>query len=399
MKTFDDFEVRLELGQLSQLAVDAWIEGQYATAEHLLEQAEATVQPLNDMAMLIAVRGLLAENRRLQGKEMQALPTYAWLIGLTKDPVYNYLMEKEEILSLLSLAFTAFVQCGIFLPEMTMKELLRVVDDGLRWLESIGKTSWAADLHRQKSDLLERQGDLEGAFQEIETALALAFREPNHLPNLPKALETSVVECQLEMANLLCKMGAYNEAIELLEEVLATPDPMMQTYHSAYYSLAETYFELGETVAAQNVAQQSLIVAEGMESAEAMAASYHVLLKIYLRAGQIEDATIAAANLWQWARRDGSIEICCIAFTNCAAVRLQQALIACALSPKSTLPKRLPRKANRKLAKRRLRSARHFIDCARPLATKMDNSGRKIRHQDNLDKDSQMINQLAALLS
>src|SRR5258708_37162296 len=119
---------------------------------------------------------------------------------------------------------------------------------------------------------------------------------------------------------------------------------------------------MGKEVGGENVAEQSLIVGEGMESAEAMAASYHVLLKIYLRAGQIEDATIAAANLWQWARRDGSIEICCIAFTNCAAVRLQQALIACALSPKSTLPKRLPRKANVKQANRRLRIARHCID-------------------------------------
>ena len=212
---FDDNQIRSEVEHLHKLAMDAFDEDQYATMEQLLEQAVATAGHLGDLPLLVRERFLLADARRMQSKDRQAIATYTWLIGLATDPASGQQLTDEESLSYMARAFMHFVECGTYLPEMPVEQLLRVVDDGLRWAERIGKPGWIAGLRLLLGDLLRRRGDLKGARQEMEAALAVARRHPNDF-------SYTLATYQLDLARLLINkaIGGYAEAVELAEEVL-----------------------------------------------------------------------------------------------------------------------------------------------------------------------------------
>ena len=82
MDDFDNRQARREVRKLHQLALDAEDEGQYATMEQLLEHAVSVAQRLNDLPLLIKERYWLAYAQDMQSKDLQAVATYSWLIGL-----------------------------------------------------------------------------------------------------------------------------------------------------------------------------------------------------------------------------------------------------------------------------------------------------------------------------
>src|SRR5262250_3286582 len=86
MDDFDNRQARREVRKLRQLAEDAHSEGQFATMERLLEHAVSVAQRLNDLPLLIKVRYRFAYAQDMQSKNVQALATYSWLIGLATDP-------------------------------------------------------------------------------------------------------------------------------------------------------------------------------------------------------------------------------------------------------------------------------------------------------------------------
>ncbi len=216
MNLFEDAQGRQEVDHLHRVAMDAKDEGQYATMERLLEQAVATAQRLDDPPLLVKERSWLAAAQRMQGKGTQALATFTWLIGLATDPARSRQVADEGSLWFLAKGFMDFVECGLFLPQMPTERLLRVVAEGLQWLERVGKPGWAAGLRYLRGRLLQMQGDLPQARQELESALALARRHP-------EALCYSLATHQLLLADLLSMkaIGASAEAIALAQEVLA----------------------------------------------------------------------------------------------------------------------------------------------------------------------------------
>ena len=395
MNIFDEAEARREVEHLDRLARDAHTEGQYATAERLLEQAVATARRLGDLPLLIKERFWLAVAQRMQGKYVQALATYTWLIGLASDPAAGGQVTDEGSLWYLANAFMDFVECGLFLPEMPVERLLRVLADGLQWVERIGKPAWAAGFRYLRGRLLNGQDDFQGARLELEAALALKRRHPD-------APGYTLATHQLVLADVLITetIGAYAEAKALAEEVFAAAGSDRYDRRWAYKTLAYTHLALGAPEAALDAARECLALALAMESAGAVCTAYQLLGRLHCESGQMPEAMVAVAQEWRWARRDGRVESRHNALVNCVWVRLLQAREACGLPTRwGTLPERLSVEANRLLASRHVQGAQRFLGWARPLAMQLDRATGNQSSQENLDALAKEAEQLAVLLA
>lgn len=386
-------QARREVEQLERLARDARAEAQYAAAERLSEQAALTAERLDDLALLIKERFWLAEARRMQGKYLQAMSTYTWLIGLATDPVQSRRLSDETSLWYLANAFTDFVLCGSFLPQMSVDQLLRVVSDGLIWLDRIGKGDWAASLRSRRGFLLQSQGDWEGARRETEAALALKRRNPG-------APGHFLVGYQLQLARLLwLHFSAPAEAAALVEEVLAAHS---DTYHRyrAYHELAYIRLSQGERAAAEDAARECLAQARQIESPVILSNAYELLCRIQRESGQVAEAAASAVQRWRLARRHDSVAARNTILDDCARVRLLQARQACGLpATGNDVPKVLPATADRALAERRLRSVRRFVRRAQPLTARLDAATGQRTYQEALDWLSWAAGRLEGLLA
>jgi tetratricopeptide (TPR) repeat protein len=392
---FDDGQTRSEVEHLHRLAMDALAEDQYATMEQLLEQAVAIAEQLDDLSLLARERVWLADARRMLGKDRQAIATFTWLIGLAADPASSHqLTDKKSLSRYIAQAFIGFVESGTSLPEMPVEQLLRVVDDGLRWAERIGKPGWIAGLRLQLANLFRKRGDLKGARQEAEAALAVARRYPHD------SIST-LASYQLDLARLLINkaIGGYTEAIELAEEVLTATQNSIYDRQGAYIELAYARLALGENDAALRAAYECLSLAPTVGSPQAAYGAYRLIGQIHLDGNRPDEALAAAAQEWYWARRDGSVGYLNLALKSCARVRYLQALQACALPANpEILPEQVPVEADVLLAVRRLHSARRFIGWAQPLAARLDNATSSQVEQKNLHEILLSASKLALFL-
>jgi tetratricopeptide (TPR) repeat protein len=395
MDDFDNLQARREVEHLHQLAMDAHDEGQFATMERLLEHAVSVAKPLNDLPLLIKERFYLANAQHMQGKLLQAIATYSWLIGLASDPASSQLLTDPDTLWYLANAFMGFVQCGRFLPEMPVERLLRVVADGLDWLQRVGKADWAAGLRLEKGTLLRQQGEGEGARLEMEAALALRRR-------YPEAPGYVLATHQLQLADLLWEdpFKAYEESVALAEEVLSAPTTDQYHRRWAYKTLAYAHLEIGEYEEALSAAQQCLLLAQAMEAPSSVTNAYQLLGRVYRETGQLAQAAQAVAQRWRWSRRDGSVEHCNNALTDCARVRNLQARVSCGLPAKSDpLPEQIPAEAQVALALRRVQSVRRFVRWATPLAERLDRASGTRSKQEELDEQLQAAKELEMWLT
>ena len=391
---FDDTQIRSEIEHLHKLAMDAFAEDQYATMEQLLEQATATAEHLGDLPLLVRERYWFADARRMQSKYIQAIATYTWLIGLATDPAASHQLTDEESLSYMARAFVEFVESGSRLPEMPVEQLLRVVDDGLRWAERINKPGWTAGLRLLLADLLRMRGDLKGARQELEAALAVARRHPHD------SIYT-LASYQLDLANLLINeaAGGYAQAIELAEEVLTAEQNFTYDRQRAYIALAYARLALGEKDAALRAAHECLSLTPMVESPQAACRAYRLIGQIHRERNRLDEAFAAVAQEWYWARREGSVEHLNLALASCASVRYLQALQACALPDNlETLPEQVPMEADVLLAVHQLRSARRFIGWAQPLAARLDYASNSRLAQNSLHENLLLVSKVANFL-
>jgi tetratricopeptide (TPR) repeat protein len=329
----------------------------------------------------------------MQSKHAQAFSTYTWLIGLATDPSQSQQLRDTQTLLYLARAFIMFMESGRYLA-LPVEQLLRVVADGLDWLERVGQSNWAVGLRAQRGLLLQDQQRWQEARQELEAAVALSRRHP-------EAPGAYLANHLLQLADLLWEeqVGAYAEAIPLTQEVLATANSSNYDRWWAYRTLAYAHLGLHEYEVALQAAQQSLTLAYSIESSATSAEAYQVLGKTYRAIGRLNEAASAAIQQWRWVRKNKRVDLFKDMLTDCAQVRLLQVREACGLPLESkTLPDALPETANWKLAQRRLAGARRFVQWARPFASQLDQSRGSQSSQDNLDKLARQVEQLVTLL-
>jgi tetratricopeptide (TPR) repeat protein len=393
MTPLDRTAARREVEHLHRLAMDALEEGQYATMERLLESAVETAERLDDLPLLVKERSWLADARRMLGRHTQAISTYTWLIGLAIDPNQSRGLADEVTLQYLARAFANFLDCGYWLPELPVEQLLSVASDGLSWLDRVGKPHWAADLRAQRGDLNRLRGDTDAARRDLEAALARKRRHPD-APGYPLASH------RLALAELLSDdLKVYAEAAELLEEVLNDPTTKSWELCRAFRQLAPLRQAQGNLVAAEEAARAALGIARQMESSFSMACAYEALGRVQQDADQLDAATQTFAQEWHWSRLDGGIQRLEMVLLDCARLRLEQARRACRMTKGETRPPdRLPAGADRALAARRLRSARRFLGRARPLAEQRDRATDRRRFQDEADGVARRVDELFACL-
>jgi len=151
---------------------------------------------------------------------------------------------------------------------------------------------------------------------------------------------------------------------------------------------------------ALSAAQESLLLAQVLETPTSMTLSYEVLVRSYRETGHLIQTAQTAAQEWRWARRSGRVEVCNNALTDCAHVRNLQAREACGLPKKrASFPEQIPAEAQIPLALRRIQSARRFVRWATPLAAQLDRQSARRNQQEDLDEVLQAASELEAWLT
>jgi hypothetical protein len=268
-----------------------------------------------------------------------------------------------------------------------------VAADGLAWLDRVGKPHWAAGLRNQRGLLHRRRGETDAARRDLEAALALKRRHP-------EAPGYTLATHRLNLAVLLSQdLDAHAEAAELLEEIQNDPGASSHARCEAFRRLASMRQSQGDLAAAEEAARNALDLARLMESSELMVCAYETLGRVQQDADQLAAAAEAVAHQWRWSRRVGSVEHREIALVDCARLRLEQARRVCGMAKgETTLPDSLPGGADGALAARRLRSARRFLDRARPLAEQRDRATGRRGSQDHVDGVAWQVDELFTLV-
>jgi tetratricopeptide (TPR) repeat protein len=393
MSDFDQQQARREVAELHRLAMEAYQEAQYATAGRLLEQATATAERLGDLPLQVKERYWLAEMCEGQGKVEQAAATYAWIIGLSTDPAQSGRLADENSSWYVAGSFMGFAGTGRCLPDMPVDQLLRVVSDGLEWMDSAGKREWASGLRQERAKLLWMQGDVEGARRELEVGLALKRRHSN-------SPGSDITSFQLDLAFLLREeFKAHEEAGALVEDVLASTGVVSSIRCNAYGELAITRLEQGRVIEAEAAASECLALAQRSESPRIISYAYELMGRVHRDLGRLDEALVTAAQRWRWSRRSiahGRFFAVC----DLARVRLLQVREACGLpiGGKDAPPER-PGVANTGLARRRLKSARRFLRKAEQMAVRLDGATSRSKHQKDVIELVQQADKLAAVIS
>jgi hypothetical protein len=164
-------EKRQEIQQLARLASDCRDDLQYAKAEKFSQRAADLSEQIDDLSLTIRNRFWLASAQIMQGKHQASLSTFTWLIEVAYDPDLNRELSEEDLWCVEG-GFRHFVEVGIFLPDMNVADLEKVLERGLDWLSTIRKSNWSAGLRRLRGILWQKQGHLDiGTSQSIGSRL------------------------------------------------------------------------------------------------------------------------------------------------------------------------------------------------------------------------------------
>jgi tetratricopeptide (TPR) repeat protein len=259
MNVPDPTKKEYKMSMWPQQAIAGRAEDHYATIENLLEQTELTSQQTGKIPLLIEERTWLADTLRVQGKYDEASKLYDSLIKLTSLTGDDSNFTGKDYWCLCK-AFIDYVDCGCFIPELSIEHLLGVIEKGIVWLESnVHKPDWAAGLQLERGLLLKNQGNLKDAFEEMRKALEKRKRSLD-------APGYSLPTHKLELAELYCfdtiiheneDEDALAKAADLVEEVLKDKDSTLNESRLANLILAEVRQKRGETVAVNNALREA----------------------------------------------------------------------------------------------------------------------------------------------
>ncbi len=183
-------------------------------------------------------------------------------------------------------AFGRLVDCGNFLPEINLEDLFRTIDDGISWLEQIGKTEWLGLLRLRKGLLFLRQYKKEQALQELEVALASAYRNPEFV---------SLISCKLSLADALCShpRPEFERSQRLIEEVLEEaiyPDELYEGYLLQARVLHEKNLRQKTFSGALTSVQKAIEIARTLQSNPFLSDAYVVRSSISIDMEHYQDA-------------------------------------------------------------------------------------------------------------
>ncbi len=276
MSASEDSRDRYRLQTWHRQSIDVLTEDS-SIMESLLEQAVKDSQEQGKVSLLIKQRLWLADTQRMQGNYLQAISLYELLMNLTASSNFDHLLIDENIIWCAAKAFLGFVESKRLSSDMSEELLLLKLDEGLKWLEKIGKSDWAAGLLLQKGILLKAQDKLNDACQEMKDALERK-RRSQEAPGYPLSTH------QLEYAGILCNdaIREYSEAAAEAQKVLDTEGNSTYDRQWAYQTLAYAQMELarmglGEPDAALEALRQAQTLAYTLENADALTAMTQLL--------------------------------------------------------------------------------------------------------------------------
>lgn len=361
-------EKRQEIQQLARLARDCRDDLQYAKAEKFSQRAADLSEQIDDLSLTIRNRFWLAAAQRMQGKHQAALSTFTWLIEVAYNPNLSRELSENDLWDVAN-GFTDFVEVGRELPEMNVADLEKVLERGLDWLSTIGKSNWSAGLRLLRGNLWQQQGHLEKSLAEMETALALRLRNPS-------APGYTLGGHILGVADLLQEMKKLMEAEEYYQQVVDGYEFDDYLKRWAWKGLAQVSIERSDWQTAEQRALKSLELARGIESPSPMMFAYDVLGDVYWKQERIEPAITAKIQAWHYARQAKEEENFYNLYLDFAEIRLYQARQN---NPTRYIPK-----------------AQQWLHRALPLAIRLD---RQVNSIDRQTKVRDLQNQCAELRS
>jgi tetratricopeptide (TPR) repeat protein len=359
-------EEYLAIDQLDRLGNNCGDELQYAKAEKLFQRAADLAEEIDDLSRTIKERYLLATMQRMQGKIQVALSIFTWLIEVAYSPDLSRKLGESDMYYIEG-GFRNFVEIGRFLPDMQVTDLEKVLERGLDWLSTIGKSFWSAGLRLQRGRLWQQQGKFEEALAEMKIALELNRRNLSAPSN---TLATSI----LNVADLLQEMEKLTEAEKYYRQITDSNEFNDGEKQWAWKGLAQISIEQSEWQTAEQRALKSLELARGIESPQPMMEAYNVLGDVYWKQDRIKPAITAKIQAWHYARQSKVERDLYNLYLDLAEIRLYQTRQS---NPTRYIPK-----------------AQQWLHRALPLAIRLDN---QVNSTDRQTKIRDLQNQCSEL--
>jgi tetratricopeptide (TPR) repeat protein len=369
LETFSDKQnKRKQILSLNLFAMNCRSELQYAKAEKTYKEAAMLAEQLNDLSLMIKTRESLAFSQRIQGKYKEALSLYTWLIETAFSANSSYELTESDM-SIIADGFMDFIEVGSHLPHMTVDKLDQVIDQGLRWLEHIGKKDWKGGFHLQRGLIRKKQNRQKDALEEMEIALACRRRyggRPGY------ALSSYLIDS----ADLLSEMENSDKAKQYYQQIIEGSQFDSEDRQKAWRGLAQLAIQQQKYDEAENLAQKSVNLAREIESPRPMVNALNVLAEIYLLKGALDLAVNAKIQVWRYVRQYK--EVCDLyeLYRDFGKIRLQQARQS---SPHQRIPK-----------------AQQWLQRAMPLALRLD---RQVNSTDRQTLIRSLQEECAALLA
>ncbi|GHO99300.1 hypothetical protein KSF_093480 [Reticulibacter mediterranei] len=290
MNEFDSWLEEFEIRELLDLAHSSFDGGQYADVEQLVEEVLRHLgEPhLDNLPERIEARVLLGSAQLLQGKDIEdAFENFMWITSLVNNADYSSLFREDNIsLSNVVEAFGKLIDCGSFLPDIALEDLFRTIDEGINWLEQIGRMEWLAAFRLRKGLLFLHQYKKEQALQELEATLALGYRYPEFI---------HLVECKITLAEALyiSPLPDFERSLRLLEEALEEaeyPDELCRVYLLKAKVLREKNLRQRDFDEAFIAAQEAVEIARTLQANPYLSDAYVERSRISFEMEHYQDA-------------------------------------------------------------------------------------------------------------
>jgi tetratricopeptide (TPR) repeat protein len=277
----DSFDPEHDINQLINMVMKMWEQGQFQAGETILLEALELALQLGDLSSIIYIRSTLASNQAIQWKYLEALDHCTWLISLASDPDYQDLLswnDKREIKN----GYLTFITCAQNLPNIADEHILSVLNEGIRWLERIGKDEWTSMLQFEKGNIHLKRGETSKAEDAYTKAQALFSRADNQEGVL--LCQSQLVQVQWQATGNYNVLSSFKEVLEGMATIASGDDTPISML-SNDLSLATYYFLDGQINSAYELAQRAITRAVQMQTPAFLYPTYQ-LLSYILQADQ-----------------------------------------------------------------------------------------------------------------
>lgn len=286
-------------------------------------EALAEVEPFAASAragedVVLAIQATLEESKILSlvGEADLAVARATWAISIAHAPQHHETLGEARNAWDVTMTFLLFANASSDHEAAGIEGTLRVLDEGERFLERVGRPEWRCGLQSERAAVFARFARHAEAVEQLRAALEGKLR-------CPEAPGHTAVSVQRSLARSLVAIDQHDEARAVLERLLREPGLKPIDELACHTSLGHSALDQGDGGLAARCADRAIEVARGMTAKQQIAAA-GLAVEAYLAVGRHADARAAADEVMRCANELGTARALCSAHQDAFDVALAE---------------------------------------------------------------------------